>query len=496
MLKILIAECVQEVSTFNPLNSTYADFTIARGQAILDAPRAGRMEIGGALSVFNAVPDLELVPTYSAVSITSGGTLSADGFDQLAAEFFAALEAAPPVDGAYFCMHGAMAAENQLDPEGFLLAGARRILGESMPIVISMDLHGVPTAEMLRHIDALAAYHTYPHVDFFDTGARAARLLLKIMAGEARPVIVRVPIPALVRGDELITATGLFGRMIRMAQDYEKTASGMAAAMFIGNPFTDVPELQTYAIAISDDDPNGAEAAALDMARAFWDVRHHLQARLIPLDEAVRLAKSVTGTTILKDPADATSSGASGDSSAILRALIDADYRGRALIPFVDPPAVSAAFAAGVGAYIETTVGGQIDPRFTPVPILARVRMLSDGDFINESHGSWWHAGRTAVLESENYTLVVTSRAVSLYDRSLFLAHGQDPQRFDLVVVKSPHCQPQFYDTWAAQTLNVDAPGSTSANLHSLGHVRCPRPIFPLDGDFDFTPQPQRFQRH
>ena len=33
------------------------------------------------------------------------------------------------------------------------------------------------------------------------------------------------------------------------------------------------------------------------------------------------------------DAADATSSGASGDSNVILRALIEADYQGRALIP-------------------------------------------------------------------------------------------------------------------------------------------------------------------
>ncbi|HLV37679.1 MAG TPA: MlrC C-terminal domain-containing protein, partial [Spirillospora sp.] len=115
--------------------------------------------------------------------------------------------------------------------------------------------------------------------------------------------------------------------------------------------------------------------------------------------------------------------------------------------------------------------------------------------FINESHGSVWHAGRTAVLQAGNYTLVVTSRAVSLYDRSLFLAHGQNPQNFDLVVVKSPHCQPQFFTEWAAVNVNVDAPGSTSANLRSLGHTRCRRPVFPLDDKVTFTPQAKIFRR-
>jgi microcystin degradation protein MlrC len=101
--------------------------------------------------------------------------------------------------------------------------------------------------------------------------------------------------------------------------------------------------------------------------------------------------------------------------------------------------------------------------------------------------------GITSVLKSANFVLVVTSRAVSLYDRSLFLAHGQDPARFDAVIVKSPHCRPQFFDQGAELVLNVDAPGSASANLQSLGHRVCKRPIFPLDPNVPWTPEPQIF---
>jgi microcystin degradation protein MlrC len=99
------------------------------------------------------------------------------------------------------------------------------------------------------------------------------------------------------------------------------------------------------------------------------------------------------------------------------------------------------------------------------------------------------------VVEAGRETLVITSRPVSLYDRSLFLAHGQDPAQFDLVVVKSPHCQPRFYADWAARLINVDAPGATSANLRSLGHTRCARPIFPLDESATFEPQARLFSR-
>jgi microcystin degradation protein MlrC len=496
MYRVLIAECKQEVSSFNPVPSRYDDFTVTFGDAIVAQHQAVQSEVAGALGVFGARDDIRVIPTYRAVQRTSGGRLAAADFARIVAEFRDGLRSAPPVDAAYFALHGAMSAEGEDDPEGYLLAETRKILGERLPIVASFDLHGILTDRMLEHCDAITIYHTYPHVDFVETGERAAQLLLRLLAGQVRPVTARVPIPALVRGDELITATGLFGRFIGKAQAIERSAGGLSAGMFIGNPFTDVVDLCSNAVVVTDDDPALAERAAIQIATGFWEVRERLQQPLIPLADAAQIACDSPGTTVLVDAADATSSGASGDSNAILRALLDAGYRGRALIPIVDAPAVRAAFAAGVGQTIQVTIGGALDPdRFTPLPVEARVHMLSEGRFRNESWGNVWDAGPTAVLHAGTNTLVVTSRPVHLFDRSLFLAHGQNPQYFDTVVVKSPHCQRQFYADWAARMVNVDAPGATSANLRSLGHTRCCRPIFPLDDDVTFTPQARLFQR-
>jgi microcystin degradation protein MlrC len=128
--------------------------------------------------------------------------------------------------------------------------------------------------------------------------------------------------------------------------------------------------------------------------------------------------------------------------------------------------------------------------------VRAKVRLLSDGRFSSESFGEAWDAGPTAVLEADNFTFVVGSRPVNLYDRSFFFAHGQNPQRFDAVLVKSPHCQPHMYADWCARMIHIDAPGSSSANLPYLGHSRCPRPIFPLDPEVIFRPEPRLFTRH
>jgi microcystin degradation protein MlrC len=398
MPRILVAECKQEVSTFNPHPSTADDFDIRHGAALFDYHSKVGTEVGGVLDILASTPGVEPVPTYGACFITSGGPLAPAAWSRIEGEFLDALRRALPADGVIFCMHGAMAGPAEWDPEGKILEEARNILGEKIPIVVSLDLHGILTERMVRHADAIVSYHTYPHVDFFQTGQRAARLLLRILSAGVRPVTAVVPVPALVRGDELITETGLFGRVIEQARGLETGSGGLSAGMFIGNPFTDVPSLRTYAFVVTDGDPALAER----------------------------------GTLGLVDAADATSSGASGDSNAVVGALLDAGYQGRVLAPIVDAPAVAAALEAGVGGTVFTTLGGRLDPgRDRPRPVQARVRLLADGRFRSESFGEEWNAGLTAVLEAGSVTWVVGSRAVSLYDRSFFLAHGQEPRRAD-----------------------------------------------------------------
>ena len=128
MPKILLAEGKQEVSSFNPKPSGYDDFDIAFGNEIYPIHRGGEKKLGGALSVLDARNDIETVPAYGFRAITSGGTLAARGFYRIATEFLDSVKAALPVDAVYFSLHGAMSAENETDPEGYLLAMTRRLI--------------------------------------------------------------------------------------------------------------------------------------------------------------------------------------------------------------------------------------------------------------------------------------------------------------------------------------------------------------------------------
>ena len=495
MPRILMLDCKQEVSTFNPMPSEYEGFHITRGNDFY-GHRGLNTEVGGALSVFDGRDDVEPVPTIAARS-GSAGLLSAASWKRLSGEILDSVRpVAGQVEAVYASMHGAMGAEGELDPEGYLLKEIRAMVGPDLPIVVSLDLHGILTDRMLKQVNGLTIYQTYPHVDFADTGARAARLLLRMLDDGVRPTIARVVIPALVRGNELITAQGVYGDMIRECQRLEREGTALAAGIMIGNPFTDVPELCSQVLISTDCDGETAQAEALRLAGEFWQQRARMQGVFIGLDRAIAQARTMTGPVIFADAADATSSGATGDSNLIIAALEKADYPNHSLAQIVDPDAASAAHNAGVGATIDVTLGGAIDPtRFPPMQVKARVKLLSDGKSRLETMKTQLYAGPTAVLEFGNCTVVVMTNSVSLFDRAMYFANGCNPQDYHLIVVKSPHCEPHMFDDWAEKTFNIDVPGATSANLPTLGHTICARPMFPMERDAPFDPKAVLYER-
>ena len=93
------------------------------------------------------------------------------------------IEASGPFRAIYLDLHGAMVAEHFEDGEGELLRRIRVLVGERLPIVVSLDLHANVTEAMVRHASALVAYRSYPHVDMHETGVRSGRVIDRLLAG-------------------------------------------------------------------------------------------------------------------------------------------------------------------------------------------------------------------------------------------------------------------------------------------------------------------------
>ncbi|MDI7047144.1 M81 family metallopeptidase, partial [Escherichia coli] len=92
----------------------------------------------------------------------------------------AIVTAAAGCDAVMLDLHGAMVAENSNDGEGDLLARVRAALPHA-PIAVALDLHGNVTQKMIENADVIVSFKTYPHVDMYETGAHAARLMFDLI---------------------------------------------------------------------------------------------------------------------------------------------------------------------------------------------------------------------------------------------------------------------------------------------------------------------------
>lgn len=201
---IAVGQLAQETNSFVPFRTGLAHFErrcLRRGAAVLDGWRGERTEVPGFLSVLREA-GAEAVPLPCAAA-DSGGTVTQAAFGAL----LAALQAALPVNGVLLALHGAMVLEDGApywdDPEAEVLRRVRAV-APGVPIVASLDLHAHVTPGMLASGATLLGYHEYPHTDMFETGQRAARLLLDTLEGRRQPAMAlakrpMVPSPVCAR---------------------------------------------------------------------------------------------------------------------------------------------------------------------------------------------------------------------------------------------------------------------------------------------------------
>ena len=186
MARIAIGGLQHETNTFAPAKADYAAFEagggwpgVQYGDLLFDAVAGANIPAQGAIAALRSSGHTLAATAWAAASPSAHVTN--DAFERIAGELVRRLQAAGPVDGIYLDLHGAMVTEAHDDGEGELLRRVRQAVGPRVPIAASLDLHANMTRGMFETADALVAYRSYPHVDMAETGARAARLLERML---------------------------------------------------------------------------------------------------------------------------------------------------------------------------------------------------------------------------------------------------------------------------------------------------------------------------
>lgn len=526
--RVLIAEFAHESNTFADEPTTRADFREGReyvGDEVLAKLSGTNTSLGGVVDFVErdstgagtAAGDgadrssadyeaVDLVPVVAA-SATPGGPVARDAYDHYTERIVAgAREHAADLDGVLLALHGAMVPEGMDDGEGPLVQRVRDAVGD-LPVVVTHDLHGNVTDELLAAADVLVAYETYPHVDMAETGRRALELLLDAARGAVAPVMAVERPPVLPLGPDQNTREGPMAEVMARARTLEGRAEILKVNVFPGFHTADVPSVGFSVPVVADSDPDAAREAAREIAEMVWERREVFVRDYPGPEEAVRQAVETVadrgvagpsavaggerdeGPVVLADVGDNPGGGGAGDGTTVLRALLEQGVTDAGFAILRDPEAVEACVAAGVGERVTVTLGGKTDDRHgDPIEdVDGYVAAITDGRFVNTGPmetGTENRLGRTVRLQcgaDDGVAVVLTENRLQPLDAELFRHVGVQPERLDVVVVKSSNHFRADYGPLASRVIPIDSPGVAAMDLSRFGHERIRRPQYPLD---------------
>jgi len=498
-MRIAIGQLWQETNTFNPLSTTRVDFEqfgVLRGRELVEQ-MADTNELGGFIQALQSWPERPEVVGLARLPAWPGGMATHETFVWLRQELTEALSRRLPLDAVLLALHGSMVADGVPDVEGEMLEAVRHMVGRTVPMVATLDLHANVTQRMIEAADALVFYHTTPHVDVFETGQRGAAVLRRLLIDGARPVTAFLKLPLVVPAESANTqdeASVSYG-FRQQLQELEADARILAAGLATVQPWLDIPELGSAVVVVADRDAGLARSACSRLAADVWQRRHEYLPQMLPADQAVREAHQVgDGLVVLSDSADATTSGAPGDSTHLLRELLKYNWPRPALVTLVAPGVVEEAQRRGIGAEWTTRLGGIRDSRFSrPVTVTAQVAGLFEARFVMSGHLAKnlpIDMGPSAVLRHGNVHLIITSRSGPHFAPELFQAAGLDPFAASVLVAKSPCGFRAAYQQRAKKILLVQAPGCAPTDFWHYGYRNIPRPLWPWDEIASWTADP------
>jgi microcystin degradation protein MlrC len=482
---IAVGGMQHETNTFAPHLAPYAAFEradswpgLTAGEALFDTMAGFNIPLSGFIAQARQAGH-QLLPLCWC-SAEPSSYVTADAFSRVANMMAASLGDLECLDAVYLDLHGAMVTEDYEDGEGELLRRVRAIVGADVPIVISLDLHANVTAAMLENSDAMTIYRTYPHLDMAVTGARACTLLDGIFAGRhLHKTMRKIPFlfPLTAQCTSFDPCKSIYDQLVLVAE-----GPGLDSVDFAtGFPPADIAECGAAVVAYGED-ASAVEAAAEQIYQQVLAAEAEFDFELLDPDSAVK--RAMTNTTdkpvVLADAQDNPGAGGTADTTGLLEALVRNGARRAVLAVLYDPEIADLAHAAGVGAVLDTALGGKSGlTGIEPYAAQFAVEALGDGRFTYTGAmnlNSRAQLGNMALLRvmdaNSEVRIVVGSARSQCLDLAMIRHLGLEPTVQKIVAVKSTvHFRADF-DPIAAETLVVIAPGIHPCKLDDLDYRR------------------------
>ena len=469
-MRIAVAGLHTECSTYNPVLAREADFRVLRGSSML------KDAYFDFLTHFPA----EFITVLHARAI-AGGPVEAGIYARWKAEILDGIKAALPLDGVYLAMHGAMFVDGLQDAEGDFIAAVRDLVGPDVLIAASYDLHGNVSQKIVDGLDIFSTYRTAPHIDVQDTMRRAVTMLVRALTTGQRPMVAWAPVPVLLPGERTSTQDEPARTFYTQLQAVEDPTGIWDASFQVGYVWADEPRSTACSVVTGTDRTAMAEAAR-QLAQNYWDIREGFVfgTKVGSIEDCVNWAMTAdTAPVVLAESGDNPTGGGVGDRAEVLAELIAQNAKGVIFAGIADRGATDAAYAAGVGALVDISIGATLDRSSKPVYAEAEVVFLLETEEVRL---------REAVVRIEGIELVLTARRRPFHNIADFTKLGLDPRTAKIVVVKSGYLSPDLGPI-ANPSLMALSPGVVDQFVERLERKHKSIAQYPFDKDFVFVPE-------
>jgi microcystin degradation protein MlrC len=482
-MRVFSAALATETNTFAPMPTGVSAFHERAYYPAGQHPNAMQMHGGPLWAAREVGPSRgwTLIEGLVAAAVPNGIVTRA-AFESLRDQLLSDLKAALPVDMVLLGMHGAMVADGYDDCEGDLLARVRQIVGPDTVVGGTLDPHTHLSDAMVGNADLLICWKEYPHTDILER----ARELVEFCTALAEKRL---------KFRRAVVDTGMIGTLhttrepakgfVNRVRAIEGKDGIVSVSIVHGFSWGDVPDMGTKVLVYSDAaaDPDGARGrdVAQRLAKELFDMRETLVEQRTGIDDALDAGIATNGTVVLGDGSDNPGGGAPGDSTYILRRLIERNVASACLGPLWDPGAVRIAFDAGVGARLPLRIGGKIGPLSgQPVDSVWEVCALKPDMVMTGLAGTPAKLGDCALISCNGVEVVLSTYRCQAFGVDVFTQLGVDPAQRKIVVVKSSQHFRASFEPIAAKVIMVDVPGVVARDITSLPYRKIQRPKWPL----------------
>jgi len=492
--RVGIAFFYHESHSFSPLRTDLSAFrqeALLYGEEIIEAYRGTQTEIGGFLAALDRTEFLP-VPLVAAAA-SPAGHVTTDAYEHIRADMLSALDGAGELHGLLLALHGSMVVDGYQDPETDLIQHIREASGPELPIALTLDLHANVTSELIDQGASCFGFQTYPHVDMYQQGVRAATTLIRQMRDDVTYYQSFTKLPALLPSINMRTAEGPMHEAVTTAQDWEKRAGIVAASVFGGYPYSDIEGGGASVVVLATDRAQGEECCRR-LAALLWSLREEFLTELPDAADAVAMALEPgrRRPVVLADIADNPLSGGSGDTTTLIAEVLRSHVHNALIGALCDPQVVEQCRVAGAGATISIQLGGKISPQFgLPIDLEADIIRVSDGRFCNTgpmNTGLKVDVEGAVHLRAQGTDILVTGRPVTANDPELFGHIGLDVTGYDLLVMKVKNHFRAAFEPLVGEIISVDAPGVASNDFSTFAFKNVPPGLWPLDLSATFRP--------